>query len=91
MAQSEHIFIKVHTLFSYSYQFEAREEDDDGKFLDGTGYGQWGRLFLSSKNVSFMTRKQRRTVLLFDIAYCLEDMHAHALKSTIYFICMSLA
>ena len=47
-----------------------KEEDDDGEIL--AGYGQWGpELFFTFflKAHSLVTRKQRRTVLIFfDIA-----------------------
>ena len=43
---------------------EEDADDNKGEFLDGTGYGRWGRVFLFSKSMPSLTQIQCRTVLL---------------------------
>ena len=41
---------------SYAIPKEEEEEDDDGgEILGGTGYGRWGRVFLSNSTPSYDT------------------------------------
>ena len=44
-----------------------RKKEDVGEIFGETGYGRWGRVFVSLKVYHLMTQIQRRTVLLLDI------------------------
>ena len=53
---------------SYAIPKEEEEDDDGGKILGGTGYEQWGRVFLFSKSTPSYNTDITQNSSLFDIA-----------------------
>ena len=53
---------------SYANPKEEGGDGDPGEILDGTGMDDGGEYFCYLNARGLMTRKKRRTVLLFDIA-----------------------